>query len=736
MTIRTKIIATTVTSVLATAFVLVGVVWYERGDLRDELTAEFSKQAQHECAAIARDVYMMVRTQHESVKKKLQSDLNVARNIVNNTGDVSLADETVEWDAVNQFTKDMKKTPLPKMMVGNHWLGQNHDSNLASPIVDDIFNLVGGTCTIFQRMNEQGDMLRVSTNVKKLDGSRAIGTYIPAINPDGKPNAIISSILNGETYSGRAYVVNDWYITTYEPIFDRQKKVIGVLYVGVRQESVKELRAGIMDIVVGKTGYVYVLGGKGEQKGDYVISAGGKRDGENIWTAKDADGRLFIQNVINKAVGTENGKCDFEFYPWKNKGETSARRKVVAVTYFEPWDWVIGAGAYEDDFQDAIATVETSIDRLTMRTVIGAVAVCIAFGFLATLIAKKITSGIHLTANTLKDLAQGEGDLTVRFELKEGKTEDEVGRMHRYFNGFVDKIRNVIADIADNARTLAAASTQLAQTAAQLNQSTEETTRKSASVASAAEEMSINMQGMAKGTGEMSANVQTVASAIEEMTASIGEVAKNAEQAAQVAENAAALAQTSNENVGELGTAANEIGKVIETIQDIAEQTNLLALNATIEAARAGDAGKGFAVVANEVKELAKQTAEATDDIRKRIEGIQNTSDQAVTSIGDISKVIEKVNEVSRVIASAVEEQSITTREIAQNVAQTATAAETVSSGVSQSAEAANEITQNITGVDQAARQGSEGASQTQTAGEELSQLGERLRLLVSQFKI
>ena len=155
------------------------------------------------------------------------------------------------------------------------------------------------------------------------------------------------------------------------------------------------------------------------------------------------------------------------------------------------------------------------------------------------------------------------------------------------------------------------------------------------------------MQGMASGTEEMSANVKTVAAAVEEMTASISEVAKNAEHAAQIAGEASNLAQTSNQNIGQLGEAADAIGKVIETIQDIAEQTNLLALNATIEAARAGDAGKGFAVVANEVKDLAKQTAEATEDIRHRIEGIQSSTGLAVTSIGNISEVIAKVNEVS-----------------------------------------------------------------------------------------
>jgi len=203
-----------------------------------------------------------------------------------------------------------------------------------------------------------------------------------------------------------------------------------------------------------------------------------------------------------------------------------------------------------------------------------------------------------------------------------------------------------------------------------------------------------------------------------------------------VADNAAQLVSTSNSQIGELGGAADEIGKVIEVIQDIAEQTNLLALNATIEAARAGDAGKGFAVVATEVKELAKQTASATEDIRKRIKGIQGSSGRAVKSIGDISDVVKQVNELSRMIASVVEEQSITTKEIARNMVQSSNAAQMVSRGVAESATATQEITRNIVGVDQAARQSAQGAAQTQTTSRELSTVAEQLQGLVGQFKV
>ena len=368
----------------------------------------------------------------------------------------------------------------------------------------------------------------------------------------------------------------------------------------------------------------------------------------------------------------------------------------------------------------------------TRMVVMMVAAAAIVVGILLVLvitrgIVKPILKSVHF-AETVS-----QGDLTQRVDIDQ---EDEIGQLAKALNSMAENVGKTISDIAGGAKTLAGSSTELSATATQLAGGAEETTHQSATVAAAAEEMSANMGSMAAATEQMTANVKTVASATEEMTASIGEIAKNAEQASTVAGNAAQLAESSNQTISQLGSAADEIGKVIEVIQDIAEQTNLLALNATIEAARAGDAGKGFAVVATEVKELAKQTADATEDIRGRIEGIQSSSNEAVDSIGQIGEVIQQINEVSKTIASAVEEQSITTREISQNVAQTSSAAETVSAGVTQSAAASREITQTITGVNQAAKQTAQGATQTQTAGSELSQLAEQLQGLVSRFQV
>ncbi len=368
------------------------------------------------------------------------------------------------------------------------------------------------------------------------------------------------------------------------------------------------------------------------------------------------------------------------------------------------------------------------------RTVLIAVCVIALFFSImaAYLIARSISKPLRQSVSHLHEISQGNFSIPVTQTAL--ARQDEIGMLVQAIDAINSKLGSSLKSVADAATSLSGSSSQLTATATQLATSSEETTKQTNAGAAAAEQMSANMDNMAQSAHQVSENIRTVASAVEQMTASITEVAKNAQQAAGVAGNASSLADASNERIAELGTAADEIGKVIEVIQDIAEQTNLLALNATIEAARAGEAGKGFAVVATEVKELAKQTADATEDIRKRIEGIQQSTGQAVNSIGEIREVITQVNDVSHTIATSVDQQSATMGEIAQNVAQTAGAAEVISTGITESATASQEITQTITLVDRSAKNSSTVASETQNSGQSLSLLAENLQSTVEQF--
>lgn len=380
------------------------------------------------------------------------------------------------------------------------------------------------------------------------------------------------------------------------------------------------------------------------------------------------------------------------------------------------------------DEYDAAASLAT-YNGIAMMTLV----LLPSLGLLTWVVMRFIVAPLRETTERLKDIAEGEGDLTRRLPADQ---KDEFGELAKWFNKFVQRIHDVVAEMAGGATTLISASSDLSARASQLSTGASRSKIQSATVSSAAEELSIGMQNVAGSTDEMAETIRSVSAAVNDVRNTIQSISQNAERGADVAGKAAILADESNERIATLGQSAQEIGKVVEVIEDIAEQTNLLALNATIEAARAGEAGKGFAVVATEVKQLAKQTASAIEDIRTRIHAIQSSTGAAVTSIQEIDRVINQVNDLNRSIAAAVEEQSRTTSQIVENIAGTAGLAETISRNVTESAAASREITENMAKVDDVLAETASGAEQSRSAGEQLSGLAGRMESLVNRFRV
>ncbi len=289
-------------------------------------------------------------------------------------------------------------------------------------------------------------------------------------------------------------------------------------------------------------------------------------------------------------------------------------------------------------------------------------------------------------------------------------------------NGNPFKVVKYATDVTEQKRRNNEFERQIQEFTQQLGSSSEELTTVSEQMASNAEETSTQAGVVSAASEQVTKNVQVVATGTEEMSASIREIAKSSNEAARVAKQAVGVADSANSTISELGDASVEIGKVIKVITSIAQQTNLLALNATIEAARAGEAGKGFAVVANEVKELAKQTAQATEDISQKIEAIQTGSKGAVEAIGEVSTIINQINDISNTIASSVEEQTATTNEIGRNVGE--------------ASRSSSEIAQNISGVAAAADSTTQGAGDSLKAAKALSEMAVELQKLVSEFTL
>ncbi len=379
------------------------------------------------------------------------------------------------------------------------------------------------------------------------------------------------------------------------------------------------------------------------------------------------------------------------------------------------------------------AEVFAAVDALRNTMLVVILVVVVAVVGLALGVTALIVKPIRGTAAMLKDIAEGEGDLTKRLAVT---TRDEMGDMAVWFNTFMEKLQSIIRQIAADATTLNEASSSLSAISGQMTGGVDNMSRRSKLVADATEAMSANMHNVAAASQQAAGNVNMVASATEEMTATVSEIACNSEKARTITASAVSKADGASAKVDDLGRAAVEISKVTEVITEISDQTNLLALNATIEAARAGEAGKGFAVVANEIKELAKQTAEATLEIKNRIDGIQGSTSDTVTQIEEVSGVINEVNEIVSTIASAVEEQAATSQEIANNVAQASRGIQDVNEHVSQSSTAAGAISSDIAEVNTSVQEIADSSGQVNHNSEDLSAMAQKLQSLVGRFKV
>jgi len=378
-----------------------------------------------------------------------------------------------------------------------------------------------------------------------------------------------------------------------------------------------------------------------------------------------------------------------------------------------------------------------------------AVALCgrvsaIIIGVALVVIALAVFFGILVTRSISRPMSQcvelldyvAKGDLTQEVPASLLGRPDEAGILARSIHAMTEHLGKVMREVSGSARTLASASGELTSISTHSANGVKATSERASSVAAAAEEMSANSTSVAAGMEQATTNLTTVASATEEMTSTIGEIATNSEKARSITAEATQQAGRVTGLMQELSQAAQAIGMVTETINRISDQTKLLALNATIEAARAGAAGKGFAGVAHEIKELARQTAEATEDIKTKVGGIQSSTHSTMEDLGRISEVIGQVSEIVNTIATAIEEQSAVTKDIARNVSEAATGVKDSNQRVAQISSVAQTVAKDISAVNQATGEISDGSEQVLTSAAELSRLSENLQTVISRFKL
>jgi methyl-accepting chemotaxis protein len=511
--------------------------------------------------------------------------------------------------------------------------------NLDFTVPDDFLARSGAIATLFARTGD--DFVRVTTSLKKQDGSRAIGTLLDRKGPAYAP------IFAGKSYTGLVALFGKRYITQYKPIVDASGRVIGALFVGVDVDAqIRSIEDGIRKLKIDDSGYYFVIdASSGADRGKFIVhptAAGQKADDSN------APYRQMLDEKEGRIAFTSTDST---------LGETSASDKYVSFVIVPEWQWLLGGIAKRDE---VMAEVNATRNRFLL---IGSVLVAQFVAMFLIVVRRLVSRPLEEAAKASERFAAG--DLSVRVADANRGRSDEIGRlMHA-----IDGIGEGLARIATQVR-------------------------------SASADMTHGTAKIAAGSGDIAARVATQASSLEETAASMEELTSTVQQNASHAAQANTLVANASiaavdggravervvSTMGEITQSSKKIADITSVIEGIAFQTNILALNAAVEAARAGEHGKGFAVVASEVRALAQRSAAAAKEIdgliaesTAQVESGYRIAEEAsvtmrgiVERVGQVQTIIGEISVASREQSGGIEQVNLAVTQIGEATQQNA----------------------------------------------------------------
>lgn len=505
-------------------------------------------------------------------------------------------------------------------------------------MVDKLGTDLGIVDTIFVKRND--DFVRVITNIKKDDGTRAVGTNL------GKSSAAYTPVMAGNTYIGKANILNKPYLTGYKPLKGKDGNIIGILFVGIPQAQVdKTFSAYLWDTIrniIIVSAFISIL----------ILAI------SYIFITKSLKPLKSVQQLMLEA----------------GNGNLTVNVENKTVSYDE-------IGMLTESFNKFIKKI---------KVIIGDV--------------YEITGTLNAASESLQAVADSMAANSEETSARTNVVKESVENITVSIN----ETAKAIEEVSIGMNTSAAAVEEISTTIRNLASATEQTSTGVAQISGRINDISVSIDNVSKSAKEVYQSVDHVAISVKEINDSLNGISKNCARSKTITIDAEEKARNTSDIIKMLNGLSMKIGKVMDIINDIANQTNMLALNAAIEAASAGEAGKGFAVVSSEVKGLALQTREATEEIRQQIEDMQISMSDAVGAMESITQVIMEITAITNTIASAVNEQYITTDGITRTIVV--------------ASEEANLISKEIEGIADNSREASRSASEAASGLNQIAQ--------------